>query len=169
MRIISGGQTGVDQAALYAARYVGLSTGGWMPKGFKTQEGNRPEFEHTFGMNESTSEGYASRTKTNIFNSDGTLQIAEKWDSPGEKLTTKWIDKYEKPSRKVGRTYLNFSVAIDNVYKWILENDIYVLNVAGNAERTAPGIFGDAYAYLIMLFEAIRDTEREPKQLKLFL
>lgn len=163
MKIISGGQTGVDQAALFAARDVDFSTG------VMTQGGKRPEFKHMFGMNESTSEGYVSRTKTNILNSDGTLQIAEFWDSPGEKLTSKWIVEYKKPCRKIARAFLGSVETINYVYEWVLENDIYALNVAGNSEGTSPGIFDVAYAFLVNLFEKIDSTKREPKQLKLFL
>ena len=43
-RVISGGQTGVDQAALRAAKAAGLETGGWMPLGWLTEECPRPEF-----------------------------------------------------------------------------------------------------------------------------
>jgi hypothetical protein len=35
-RVISGGQTGADQAGWRAARAAGIPTGGFMPKGFLT-------------------------------------------------------------------------------------------------------------------------------------
>jgi len=43
-RVISGGQTGADQAGWRAARASGIPTGGAMPGGFLTEDGARPDF-----------------------------------------------------------------------------------------------------------------------------
>ena len=51
-RIISGGQTGADQAGWRAARACGIPTGGAMPKGFLTEDGPRPEFAGLYGARE---------------------------------------------------------------------------------------------------------------------
>lgn len=49
-RVISGGQSGVDQAALRAARAAGIPTGGSMPRGFLTEDGPRPDFAELYGL-----------------------------------------------------------------------------------------------------------------------
>lgn len=51
-KIISGGQTGIDQIALELAREYGISTGGWMPPGFVTEDGDKPKMKGLYGMEE---------------------------------------------------------------------------------------------------------------------
>ena len=75
LRIISGGQTGVDIAALRAAKAAGLPTGGWMPKGFPTAAGPRPDYAALYGMQETASDKYPERTRKNVEASDVTVVI----------------------------------------------------------------------------------------------
>lgn len=145
-KIISGGQTGVDLAALKIAQEFGIETGGWMPKGFKNQTGNHPEYKELYGMMEHTSPKYPPRTALNVKESDGTLRIAVNFNSTGEVLTMQMIRQYSKP-------YLDIDALIDDitpeqVVEWILNNQIRVLNIAGNSERTAKNIEQFAMAYL---------------------
>src|SRR4051812_22608077 len=98
MRIYSGAQSGVDYAALEAAKEVGLETGGTMPKGFLTLNGCKPEYKERFNIVEHSSPQYAPRTFENVKNSDATLRIAKNFSSPGEICTKKAINKYDKPS-----------------------------------------------------------------------
>jgi hypothetical protein len=72
-RIVSGGQTGADQAAWRAVRAGGLATGGWMPKGFLTEDGPRPEFADLYGAREMPTDSYRLRTEQNVRDSHGTL------------------------------------------------------------------------------------------------
>ena len=76
LRIISGGQTGVDQMALEAAHAHGLVTGGMAPKGFKTENGGDPTLVR-FGLTEHTSSDYPPRTRDNVKNSDYTVIFTE--------------------------------------------------------------------------------------------
>jgi len=82
MKVISGGQTGVDQAGLDAAKFHGIETGGWMPGRWTTLNGPKPGYAEKYGMVEHKSVGYAPRTKQNIFDSDATLIIAGDFSSP---------------------------------------------------------------------------------------
>ena len=61
-KVISGGQTGADQAGLIAAEKAGITTGGWMPKGFRTLDGPNPGLAARFGLREHPSEEYPPRT-----------------------------------------------------------------------------------------------------------
>ena len=74
-KVISGGQTGSDQAGLIAAARFGIATGGWMPRGFETADGPNPRLAERFGLREHTG-GYVERTSTNVRDSDGTIRIA---------------------------------------------------------------------------------------------
>jgi len=71
--IISGGQTGADQGALEAASLVGFTTGGFIPKGFKTEKGSMPELGEKYKLVESTSPDYIYRTQLNAMSSSLTL------------------------------------------------------------------------------------------------
>lgn len=75
IKIVSGGQAGVDQGALLAANALGLQTGGWAPKGWLTEDGPAEEFMRSMGMTECLREGYVARTEANVRDSDATLLI----------------------------------------------------------------------------------------------
>jgi predicted Rossmann-fold nucleotide-binding protein len=66
-KIISGGQTGADQAALDAAIELGIPHGGWIPKGRLTEAGPLPE---KYNLTEMPTKDYLKRTKQNVADSD---------------------------------------------------------------------------------------------------
>lgn len=98
LKVISGMQNGVDQAALYAAETVGIATGGHAPKGYRTLDGNMPELGKRFGLAEDVHREYPPRTELNVMNADMTVQIAYDFDSPGERLTSRYVNMHSKPS-----------------------------------------------------------------------
>jgi len=147
MQVISGGQTGVDRAALYVANLYQLPTGGWLPKHCLCQDGNRVELIDLYGMREHPNVGYPPRTKQNVFDSCATLRYAEDFKSAGEKLTLKAIKLFNKP-------YFDIH-SIDDVpaaIEWIKNGKFKVLNCAGNSENTAPGIYERAKNIFSMVF-----------------
>lgn len=147
--IISGGQTGADQAGLFAARFLGIKTSGWMPKGFITQSGLRPDFKDLFNMFEHTSSAYPPRTFSNVKDSDATIRFASNFDSSGEKLTFKAIKQYQKPYLDID---IRNPIHYNEVRLWLRKNKIKRLNVAGNAEKTSAGIRDFTYNYLVRVF-----------------
>lgn len=146
-KIISGGQTGADQGGLEAASILGLETGGWFPNGCMTQDGPRYDLLREFNMQEHSSPKYAPRTFANARDSDGTIRIADNFHSPGEICTLKAIRQYKKPVFDVPRKYGYYS--IEGFRAWLKKHNIRTLNVAGNAEKTAPGIFLFTTKYLV--------------------
>jgi hypothetical protein len=156
-RVISGGQTGADRAALAAAKAAGVATGGWMPKGFRAQDGPRPELAALYGVREHTSDRYPPRTALNVKESDATLRFATEWDSPGEVLTQRMCERYGKPHLDITP---GGPITPADVVEWLVRNKVRVLNVAGNAERTAPGIGVLTTAFLTEVFQLLR-TETE--------
>ncbi len=153
-RVISGGQTGADRAALAAARAAGIPTGGGMPRGFRAQDGPRPEFAELYGVREHDSDRYPPRTALNVKESDATLRFASDWDSPGEVLTLAMGERYRKPHLDVP---LDGSVTPADVAEWIVEGGVRVLNMAGNAERTSPGIEAFVAAFMAEVFRILRE------------
>ena len=155
--IISGGQTGADQAGLRAAKALGLTTGGLMPKGFLTEDGPRPQFREMFGMGESFHGAYAKRTRWNIQHADATVifctvQHAQTGDratdgegipaEPGSALTYGVCVQLERPALVVEwdplHRRLGGSPAM--LRDWLASHHVTILNVAGNRESVAPGI-----------------------------
>jgi predicted Rossmann fold nucleotide-binding protein DprA/Smf involved in DNA uptake len=152
LKIISGGQTGVDLAALEAAAIVGLQTGGHAPKGFKTTSGNNPQLGTLYRLQETEASDYPTRTKLNVKNSDGTLRIARHITSPGEKLTHKFVTQLKKPMFDIVLTDgIDLEAYIASAVKWMIRNKITTLNVAGNSERTCPGIQREARDIMIKI------------------
>ncbi|MBN9118591.1 MAG: hypothetical protein J0I06_05465 [Planctomycetes bacterium] len=152
-RVISGGQTGADRAALVAAKAAGLATGGWMPKGFRAQDGPRPEFAELYGIREHASDRYPPRTALNVKGADATLRFATDWDSPGEVLTRRMCERYCRPQLEVTP---GGPIAPADVVDWLVRNKVRVLNVAGNAERTSPGITAFVTEFLGEVFGLLR-------------
>lgn len=141
-KIISGGQTGADQAGLIAAKQLGISTGGWIPRGFKTQEGSKPELSVLYGVQEHISNYYPPRTFQNSKESDGTIRFATDFSSAGEICTLKAIKQYDRPFFDVDFSdkQINLDQKIIEFISWLKCYSIRVLNVAGNSEKTSPGI-----------------------------
>jgi hypothetical protein len=135
-KIISGGQTGADQAGWRAAKTRGVPTSGWMPKGFLTEDGPHPDFAAQFGAAEMPTDSLAARTEQNVQDSDATLWFGET-TTAGAQTTVRACHKAGKPCMPVypGAAFEPSQVAI-----WIADHKIKTLNVAGNREGEEPGI-----------------------------
>jgi len=148
-KIISGGQSGADIGGLKAAKEFGIETCGTMPKGFITEDGNKPEYAELYNIKESSSPKYPPRTEKNVKDSDGTIRLAFNFQSAGERCTLKFIKKHNKP-------YFDIDVLnpppIEDVVKWLQDNNIETLNIAGNAEKKCPGIEEFVKEYLLDIF-----------------
>lgn len=150
LRIISGGQTGADQGALEAAKELGIATGGWMPRGFLTETGFRPEFAVQFGMREHPQAEYARRTEGNVVFADGTIIFGDV-TSAGNLSTKELCAKHDK-SCHVLPWQSGQPVPLESIrdfLRWLAEYRVTVLNVAGNRESEQPGIHEAVRAFLI--------------------
>lgn len=159
----SGAQEGVDIAALRAAKELGIPTGGWMPKGFKTTDGPKTEYADLYNLKELNG-SYQARTYKNVEDSDATLIIAHKFDSPGTICTKKAIDFYKKPHFLVYVFDPESFVTHENdtpyeAAKWLFYYQIKCVNVAGNREQIAPGIENWAYRYVTKMIEELRKLD----------
>lgn len=149
-KIISGGQTGADIGALRAAKSLGLATGGYMPHGFLTELGPKPDWAETFGLEEHSSSRYAPRTQNNVLASDGTLIIGK--PSAGSALTRHYCENYAKPLFQVRWTIEQgfTQLASPAFAQWLSDNKIQTLNVAGNRESINPFITEETRFYLLV-------------------
>lgn len=155
-KIISGGQTGADMAGLIAAESMGLDTGGWATRGYRTEAGPRPEtLGSRFGLEEHSSDKYPPRTAANVKESDATLIIASSLDG-GSKLTAQLCLRMRKPGMQVssgldGTELKEVAAWLRRLYK----GQPIVLNVAGNRESKSPGLQKRATSFLIRLIEVV--------------
>src|SRR3989338_2007477 len=94
IKIVSGGQTGVDRAALDAAIAIGLSYGGVIPKGRLAEDGKVPD---TYQLTEAENPAYEYRTEQNVIHSDATLILGYLPMSGGTSLTNDFCHKHSKP------------------------------------------------------------------------
>ena len=148
-KVISGGQTGADEAGLYTAKKFGFQTGGFIPKGYKTLAGPRPEFGVKYGLSEHTSDSYSARTIQNVKDSDATVRLAANFDSRGELCTLNAIKTYNKPYLDID---LTDPPTVEFFADWLEKSKISVLNVAGNSEQTFSGCFSKCVKYLTETF-----------------
>lgn len=149
VKIVSGGQTGADQAGWRAARALGLPTGGWMPRGFATEAGPRPDFAAEFGAVELEG-GYRDRTQRNARDSDATVWFGDP-SSPGGRTTIRACDALSRPVLIVRDGITRPS----DLARWIGQVGVEVLNVAGNRESTSPGIGARVERFLLVALKLV--------------
>jgi len=145
-RIVSGGQSGVDRAALDVGLERKIPIGGWCPKGRLCEDG---VIHEKYPLQETATEIYEERTRKNVEDSDGTLILTRGHASGGTAYTIEtaltlgkplWIVDFEKAA--------DGQKAID----WMDRNFIRILNVAGPRESKAPGIYAQAREFLLKVF-----------------
>lgn len=146
MKVISGAQEGADIAGLDAAKHVGFETGGWVPKGGRQDTGclSATQIAHYSLKVTEWSSAYPPRTELNVKDSDGTVLFGNIY-SPGCKLTVRLCRDNNKP--------FILNPTLDEFLTWLVENKIEVLNVAGNRERTNPGIYRRTFDFLVEAFK----------------
>jgi hypothetical protein len=140
-KIVSGGQTGVDRAALDAAMQLGLAHGGWCPRGRKAEDGRIPE---CYRLSETDSAQYHIRTRKNVHESDATLILCRGPLAGGTELTRQLALQHGRPCLVVDLREPNAAA----VKQWLAENSVKTLNVAGPRESQSPGIGGEARRFL---------------------
>jgi hypothetical protein len=148
LRIVSGGQTGVDRAALDAALAAGLGCGGWCPAGRWAEDG---EIDARYPLKPLASADPDDRTQRNVEDSDGTLVLEFASASPGTRLTIQYAEKCRKPLLVIDASRVPVEQAADRVGLFIQARRLAVLNVAGPRASEAPG----AYAYARQLMERV--------------
>jgi len=141
-KVVSGGQTGVDRAALDFAAEAGIEHGGWCPRGRRAEDGTIPK---KYRLTETDSDRYEDRTRFNVRDSDGTLVLTVGQPSGGTRLTVQIATELAKPLLVIDLDDETGAVALND---WLSENAIETLNVAGPRESGLPGIRDRALAYL---------------------
>jgi hypothetical protein len=128
LKIISGGQTGVDRAALEWALASGVPHGGWYPKGRKAEDGVVPP---QFQLKETGSENHSVRTRRNVRDSGGTVIFSQSSElSGGTRETAEIAKEIGKPLLHL-MSSLEVNEAATRLNAFIKAHNVVVLNVAG--------------------------------------
>ena len=139
MKIISGGQTGADRAALDAAMELGLAHGGWIARGRKTEDG---PLAAKYRLIELDSARYRDRTEKNIIKSDGTLIVSFGPLTGGSALTEALAIRHDRPFLHLDLEVTAMDQAVELLTDWLHSHDIKTLNVAGPRASGEPRIYG---------------------------
>lgn len=150
-RIVSGGQTGVDRAALDVALELSLGCGGWCPKGRRAEDG---PLDNRYPLRETPLRRYGQRTDWNVRDSNGTLILFRTQVDGGTGLTWERARSRGRPCRRVD---LDQDPRTAPVMSWIRRHRIRILNVAGPRESSSPGVYDRAKAFLVTLLEERSD------------
>ena len=157
-RIVSGGQTGVDRAALDIAIRNHIPHGGWCPRGRRAEDGRIPDH---YQLAETATPEYAERTRLNVRDSDGCLILTRGHPDGGTALTLDHAAASGKPRFVID---MNAAMDVRGFRDWLRLNNIRVLNIAGPRESKQPGIYVEASNVLQKLIDAIRVRGEEIKK-----
>jgi hypothetical protein len=142
IRIISGGQTGVDRAALDVAMSLGIPHGGWCPCDRLAEDGRIPD---RYQLQETAGAEYPLRTERNVTDSDGTLILCRGQPGGGTDLTLRLAERHGRPCLVVD---LDAPPPPAEVAAWLRAHQVRIVNVAGPRESQSPGIAGQAAEFL---------------------
>ena len=150
MKIISGGQTGVDRGALDAALAAGVDSGGWCPAGRLAEDGRIPDRYPLVELDG----GYAERTTRNVADSDATLIVAFGPVQGGTRTTIDCCIEQQKPHEVIDASRIPADEAASIAQAFIAANATRVLNVAGPRASEVPAAYDYAFAFICRLLAA---------------
>lgn len=148
-KIISGGQTGADRAALDFAIQHNIPHGGWVPRGRRAEDGRIPAI---YLLDEMSTTSYPKRTERNVLDSDATLIISHGVLSGGSALTRKLAQEHGRPFLHVDLNSFP-EIAAQTVASWIRAHAVQVLNVAGSRASEDPEIYQETLRLLEAAFQ----------------
>ena len=151
MKIISGGQTGVDRAALDVALKRGIDCGGWCPAGRLDEFGRIPD---EYPLRELETGGFTERTLQNVKDSDGTVIIHPGQLSGGTEQTVRFCVELRRPHQLIDASKLSVERGAKLISDFVRENQIGILNVAGQRKSE----WADGYDYAFRALDIVIGT-----------
>ena len=145
MKIISGGQTGIDRAALDVALKHGIECGGWCPAGRLDEFGRIPD---KYPVRELEHGSFAERTLQNAKDSNGTIVIFREELRGGTEYTVACCKQLERPYRLIDAAEIPSDQAAAQIAEFVRAHKIDILNVAGPRESEWPGGYGYVFQAL---------------------
>jgi hypothetical protein len=154
MKIISGGQTGVDRAALDVGFELGFETGGWCPRGRWAEDGPIPNH---YPLSETRARDVHVRTQRNVESSSATLVLTRGSPMGGTRLTVDIAESMRRPLLVVDLN--GDDDPVDQIVEWLVATKPLILNVAGPRESGAPGISEQTRTILRLALELTRGKD----------
>jgi len=145
MKIISGGQTGVDRAALDVAFKHALDCGGWSPAGRLDEFGKIPD---RYPVQELEAGGFTARTLQNVLDSDGTLAIYPGKLGGGTEQTVRFCVELRRPHQLIDASKISPHHAARLIADFIRQNKIGIVNIAGPRQSEWPEGYDYAFRAL---------------------
>jgi hypothetical protein len=155
-KIVSGGQTGADRAALDVAIEHNIPHGGWIPKGRLAEDNPLPDHYH---LKEMPTNSYPARTERNVIDFDGTLIVSHGKLTGGSDLTRKFAIKHGRSWLHIDLNQTNHTDAAVKIKEWIIQEEIEVLNVAGPRASKDPHIYNKVMEILELVYTAINGNK----------
>jgi Circularly permutated YpsA SLOG family len=152
VKIISGGQTGVDRAALDAVLRHGIESGGWCPTGRLDEFGRIPD---CYPLKELENGGFTERTLQNVKDSDGTVIIYPGKLSGGTEQTLRFCVEQRRPHELIDGSNVSIEKAAQLIAEFVRENKIDILNVAGPRASEWPEGYDYAFRTLDSFLDAL--------------
>jgi Circularly permutated YpsA SLOG family len=157
LKIISGGQTGVDRAALDIAITHGIECGGWCPAGRLDEFGQIPDH---YPVQELQSGGFTERTLQNVKDSDGTVVMYPGKLEGGTEQTVRFCIELNRPRELIDAATISIEDAAKLIADFVLKNKISILNVAGSRQTEWPEGYDWAYRALDRCLNSIASKSR---------
>jgi hypothetical protein len=152
VKIISGGQTGVDRAALDVALKHGIDSGGWCPTGRLDEFGRIPD---RYPVKELQAGGFTERTLRNVRDSDGTVIIYPGKLSGGTEQTVRFCVEQRRPHELIDVSNVSTEKAAHLIANFVRKNEIDILNVAGPRQTEWPEGYEYASSALDLFLNSI--------------
>jgi hypothetical protein len=161
VKIISGGQTGVDRAALDIALEHGVESGGWCPAGRLDEFGRIPD---RYPLKELETGGFTERTLQNVRDSDGTVIIYPGKLSGGTELTFRFCVEQRRLHELIDASKISTEKAAQLIAGFVRENKIDILNVAGPRQSEWAGGYEYASRALALFLNSITSNSTRLRQ-----
>lgn len=149
LKIISGGQTGVDRGVLDAALALKIPCGGWCPKGRLAEDG---VIESKYPLQQTDTSDYNKRTLKNILDSDGTVIIYFNYPIGGTEQTLLYVLENKKPYLLLDAIEVSILQSAQRIFNFIQDYKINIVNIAGPRASQSPKAYNFAKQVIIELF-----------------